>query len=119
MDLRLGFFFLCTAVSPVVGEPGVSLSPGGILVVTFECQTLGGTNRNEDRRNIEFNIEKTRNAKAPLHKCPGKSSSAPLSRCRRLRIPRPMFNVLGMRESKYREDVRSLCAQVGVNFYIT
>ena len=58
MDLRLGFFFLCTAVSPVVGEPGVSLSPGGILVVTFECQTLGGTNRNEDRRNIEFNIEK-------------------------------------------------------------
>ena len=71
VDLRLGFFFLCTAVSPVVGEPGVSLSPGGILVVTFECQTLGGTNRNEDRRNIEFNIEKTRNAKAPLHNCPG------------------------------------------------
>ena len=58
MDLRLGFFFLCTAVSPVVGEPGVSLSPGGISVVAFECQTPGGTKRNEDRRNIEFNIEK-------------------------------------------------------------
>ena len=28
VDRRLGFFFLCTAVRPVVGEPGVSLSPG-------------------------------------------------------------------------------------------
>ena len=26
VDRRLGFFFLCTAVRPVVGDPGVSLS---------------------------------------------------------------------------------------------
>ena len=58
MDLRLGFFFLCTAVSPVVGEPGVSLSPGGILVLTFVYQTLGGSYRNEGRKKIELNIEK-------------------------------------------------------------
>ena len=33
VDRRLGFFFLCTAVRPVVGEPGVSLSPGELTHV--------------------------------------------------------------------------------------
>ena len=38
VDRRLGFFFLCTAVRPVVGEPGVSLSPGQLTYVEDEFQ---------------------------------------------------------------------------------
>ena len=106
MDLRLGFFFLCTAVSPVVGEPGVSLSPGGILVVTFECQTLGGTNRNEDRRNIEFNIENK--------KCESSSTQVPwkVKFSSSLEMQASMNSTANVQyardacESKYREDVR-------------